>query len=126
MIEDNEADVFLFKMILENLQYQGQFSRFANGNAFLQAVEDGQNKLPQKKLIFIDLNLPVLDGWQIFLQSHSKEFFHDSLFVLVSNLFPQHFQKSRTQYSNLIFLEKEFEFDLFSQKVAEIIKSFGT
>lgn len=78
IIDDDPITVFGIKKILSNVVVCDLVSTFANGKL---AIDGIKNTLEQNKMvpevIFLDINMPIMDGWQfleefISLSMHQK------------------------------------------------------
>jgi len=67
LIDDNKALTFLNKVTLERLGLGHDIKTAENGDDALQLILENGNP----ELIFLDLNMPVTDGWE-FLASYKK------------------------------------------------------
>lgn len=65
VIDDDPITVFGFKKMLRDLHPDRPILAYGNGKLALEAVEEllrtGQ---PIPEVIFLDLNMPIMDGWQ--------------------------------------------------------------
>jgi CheY-like chemotaxis protein len=65
IVDDDEAFVFLTREIVEETDMVNNISVFGNGLDalnFIQQNKNNSNELPE--IILLDLNMPVMDGWQ--------------------------------------------------------------
>jgi two-component system chemotaxis response regulator CheY len=65
VVDDDKVHHFIIKKLLEKNSIQVNLSFFENGFDALCALNEGlktQENLPD--LILLDINMPVLDGWQ--------------------------------------------------------------
>jgi CheY-like chemotaxis protein len=72
IIDDDPIYIFGTRRIMEIAGYGGRFLVFENGKKAidgLAAIISSQSKLPE--VIFLDLNMPVMDGWD-FLDEFRK------------------------------------------------------
>tara|TARA_R110000744_G_scaffold318002_2_gene424556 strand:- start:297 stop:710 length:414 start_codon:yes stop_codon:yes gene_type:complete len=72
LIDDDEANNFLNKRIIEKMDFTEHIKVAKNGNIALDLIKKGikmEHCMP--KLIFLDLNMPVMDGWE-FLEEYNK------------------------------------------------------
>lgn len=102
VLEDNQADLFLFKKVLESFGKELGFTHFKHGNSFLDAIQKKQLPLSSKKLVFVDYNLPRSNGWEIIQSIIDLPDFKNSQFVLMSNLIPNALKDICNQYLNII------------------------
>lgn len=72
VVDDDKIFTYLLKRIIEKARIAKEIIFFENGREALDYLIDHQGnglKLPQ--LILLDINMPILDGWQ-FLQEYGK------------------------------------------------------
>jgi|JI6StandDraft_1071083.scaffolds.fasta_scaffold431677_2 CheY-like chemotaxis protein len=112
-IDDDTITLRLCQIILEKANFCDEIITVENGELALEYFEI-QNALPapQQKLpglIFLDLNMPVMDGWE-FLDSFSEKF---SLFqqevkiiILSSSVNPQDKIKADNNPNVICFISK--------------------
>lgn len=65
IIEDNPGTVFWMETIMEDVDFCDKYLVFYNGKEAIEAIKTmiaKGKKLPE--IIFLDLNMPVMDGWE--------------------------------------------------------------
>jgi CheY-like chemotaxis protein len=65
LVEDNEADVYLLRLILNRLEVRCELVVFENGETameFITRSEEEDSTPPENHMFIIDLNLPRVDG----------------------------------------------------------------
>ena len=70
VVEDNESDVFLLEKALEGQDLDFQLTHLRNGSAALAFIrrEGPYANMPRPDLILVNMNLPDVDGEEIFHQ----------------------------------------------------------
>ncbi len=97
IIDDDPIFVFGIQRFLKHAQLGDDFTHFENGEKALIACQDllrNDEKLPD--LIMVDLNMPVMDGWQ-FLDAFSSLDIKTSplVFIVSSSIDPIDLRKAK-------------------------------
>lgn len=102
IIEDNPASVFWIKELMEEANFAETILVYNNGQAAYEQLSNSiQDAAQTPDIIFLDLNMPVMDGWQ-FLQAFTrlqptKEIL---IYILTSSVDPEDTVKA-LQYKNV-------------------------
>jgi len=121
LIDDDPLFVFLTRKIISSTATTSEISEFSDGQTaidFLTDIADFPELLPD--IIFLDLSMPVMDGWQ-FLKEYvlleptlTKRI---TLYIVSSSISPHEVERSKTFQVVSDFLIKPLE----EEKIAEII-----
>ena len=108
IIDDDSIFVFVFKKILKKNDDTREIVNIQNGQDainVLQTIYNNKQKLPD--LIFLDLNMPVLDGWQ-FLDELEKLPFKDDLkiYIISSTIDSNEIEKAKNYSCVKSFISK--------------------
>jgi CheY-like chemotaxis protein len=126
LIDDDPITLMLCKMVITKASFSNEITTAKNGeealqyfNTLKQPNANGELK-KQPQLIFLDLNMPVMGGWE-FLDSFSttaySDYNHIKVIILSSTIDPEDLEKSK-KYSMVIdFLSKPI-----SKEMLEYIK----
>jgi len=121
LIDDDPIFVYLMRRIINSTSYTCEINEFTDGELainYLNGIHDKNDLLPD--LIFLDLSMPVMDGWE-FLKEYSqlrpaikKDI---TLFIVSSSISPKEVERAKTFRAVSDFLIKP----LGKAKVIEII-----
>jgi CheY-like chemotaxis protein len=131
LIDDDPVFVFLTKKKISQTEVNTEVEEFGNGEIainFIKEIISSEGDLPD--LIFLDLNMPVLDGWG-FLEQFEKlcpaAKKSATLYVVSSSISPHDLEKAKTFESVKDFiikpLEKEKLLALFQSIQEQSIKN---
>ncbi len=100
IIDDDAIAVFGLKRTMKSLGFTPDLSVFENGLDALEEFEkllENDSELPS--LIFIDLNMPVMDGWDFMLEftklMSSKKYMPE-IFIMTSSMDFKDVEKAKT------------------------------
>jgi CheY-like chemotaxis protein len=125
LIDDDPVFVFLLKEMISYTNEKAQIGTFEDGLqaiSYLQANNDNPERLPD--VIFLDLFMPVMDGWE-FLEEYrrlapemKKKM---DLYILSSSISPDDVERSKRYQEVMDYLVKPVGLD----KMEIILKEQG-
>src|SRR5215216_3098805 len=89
LVDDVEISNFIMKRMIAKASYQCEILEYTSP---VQALEDLSHIKPD--LIFLDLNMPLIDGWQ-FLEAMKENSLTIPVYILTSSTSALDLQKSR-------------------------------
>lgn len=121
LIDDDPIFVYLTRRIIASINSPCQINEFMDGElaiSHLASIGDQAELLPD--VIFLDLSMPVMDGWE-FLKEYSElkpKLKKDiALFIVSSSISPQEVERSKGYRAVTDFLIKPVE----KRKIIEIM-----
>jgi CheY-like chemotaxis protein len=125
-VDDDPITLMLCKMVINKASFSNKIMTAKNGEealnyfkSFNGASEDEQSKKPQ--LIFLDLNMPVMGGWEFldcFSTSEYSEYNTIKVIILSSTIDPEDLEKAKKYPMVLDFLSKPI-----SKEMLEYVKT---
>jgi CheY-like chemotaxis protein len=115
LIDDDPIYVFLVRKIIESVDSSLEISEFPDGELainYLAKVAADPGQLPD--IIFLDLSMPVLDGWEFleeFRGLRAKLHKRIALYIVSSSISPEDLERSRRDPLVIDFLIKPLERD---------------
>lgn len=105
IIDDDEIVLMVERKILQRCGIDKETITFKNGNAALEYLKD-QNP-DQKFLILLDINMPVMDGWDFLLQMESLGRNENVYVIMVTSSIDRYDKQLAEKYKTVIsFIEK--------------------
>ncbi|MGE8428719.1 MAG: response regulator [Sphingobacterium sp.] len=117
IVDDNRLNHFILDFLLRNSKSEIQPISFYNGFEVIEKLKQSDD--PQEKfLIFLDINMPVIDGWQVLEFIEESDLLENiSVIILTSEVTPQIKDRAFSYNSVINFVEKPINKD----KIKELI-----
>ena len=122
-IDDDAITLMLSKMVIAKASFSNEIVTAKNGEEALKYFDTIKinNSTDKPQLIFLDLNMPVMGGWE-FLDSFSTSDYADynetKVIILSSTIDPEDLKKSKRYPMVIDFLSKPI-----SKEMLEYIKN---
>lgn len=125
IVDDDPIFVYGAKRLLELADFCNGFLIFNNGHDALfklKALIESGKELPD--LILLDLNMPIMDGWQ-FLDNFTQIKIEKKIIIYIvsSSIDPKDLEKSKMYASVSNFVVKPISFDKIKELMQEITKA---
>ena len=121
-IDDDSVALMINRKLVEKSLFAKETMTALNGKRaldyYLALLQCANEEISYPRLVFLDLNMPVMDGWD-FLEEFSKSVFphfnQTKIVVLSSSINPEDLERSR-KYSMVIeFIPKPVTFELLKR-----------
>lgn len=121
LVDDDPINNLINKRLLGKVDIAKNIYEFLEGSEALNLLE--QSPSHQEILIFLDINMPVMNGWE-FLEAYLGKFpdRKDKIVILSSSIDFQDRQKAMEYEIVLGFLEKPLTMDKIHQQVTEFLE----
>ena len=123
LIDDSELDNFINEKTLEANHFAKKVYVHTSAKSALEFLtnlitlgEDYSNIVPQ--VIFIDINMPMMDGFQFIEQLRKldvQKLYNPKLVILTSSLYQEDRQKALELGKDIVFLNKPLTKDLLEK-----------
>jgi len=123
LVEDNPADVRLFKEVLQELDAKINLKVFYNGEDALNYLKTfGYNNLYEvPDLIVLDLNLPKIDGREVIHRTKMDPYLKRiPIIVLTTSTAEKDIETVYNYYANC-YIKKLVDFDVFCDLISKTI-----
>lgn len=124
LIDDDPAFVFITEKIIEKTNHFKEVKVFDNGlNALNYLKENLNNDIHLPNIIFLDLSMPVMDGWQ-FLDEYAlleiKNKSKITVYICSSSISPYDITRAKSISEVTDFIIKP----ITKEKLTEIVSAF--
>ncbi|RZJ71224.1 response regulator [Flavobacterium sp.] len=118
-VDDDPITLMLYKMVINKAEFAMQVDTAQNGEEAI-GYFDGliANGGEHPKLIFLDLNMPVMGGWEfldLFSTEKYKPFADVKVIVLSSTIDPQDIEKSKSYNQVIDFRSKPISKEMLAE-----------
>jgi len=121
VIDDDDINIFIIKKIVEKTGFDIDMVAKSNGKLAIDYLEEvtAQNAaFPH--LILIDINMPVMNGWELIEAYEELDFKKDAdLYILSSSVYENDIEKTKSYKSVKGFISKP----LSMERLTELIKA---
>lgn len=124
LIDDDEVFVFLTKKLIARSGLEVTVETYINGQDAieqLQSLAEDENALPD--IILLDLNMPVMDGWE-FLKAYEDINFSNPnkihLYIVTSSISPYEVERAKQIPAVQEFIVKPMVKDKFIDLIAAL------
>ncbi len=127
-IDDDPITLMLCKKVISKAEFSKEIDFFKNGEEAIQYFDElkdeknKENKITPPNLIFLDLNMPIMNGWEFLDVFSDKDYYLDfpntKVIVLSSTIDPKDLNKSKSYPMVIEFLSKPI-----TKEMLETIKS---
>ena len=114
-VDDDQITLMLCKKVIERATFANEIITLQNGEEAFNYFKDLSVAIANKtdveypKLVFLDLNMPVMDGWEFldsYLANKFQNVFSTNFIVLSSTIDPLDYMKSKTYPFVIDFIAK--------------------
>jgi CheY-like chemotaxis protein len=114
-VDDDQITLMLCKKVIEKVSFAKEIITAQNGEEALEYFKNmiseikNDNTIDYPKLVLLDLNMPVMDGWEFldaYVENNFQEVFTTKFIVLSSTIDPNDVNKSKTYSMVIDFLSK--------------------
>jgi len=114
-IDDDPITSMLFKKVVQKASFAKKIINASNGEEALMLINNISNEETKPQLLFLDLNMPVINGWEFLDLFQQSDYFHvydTKIIILTSTIDPDDIKKSES-YPNVIeFLSKPITIEM--------------
>lgn len=114
LVDDDQLDNFINSKIIEATHFSKKVCTCTSGKSaieFLNNIISADSKFHNlyPEVVFIDLNMPLMDGFQLidfFIKNQAQRLNNPKIVILTSSISPADMQKAEQMSSEIIFLSK--------------------
>src|SRR5688500_8329023 len=122
LADDDVIDRELFLEGLNGVDVPYTVDQVSNGQEVLNYLETCKNQFPD--FIFLDLNMPIMDGREVLTQLKTSEKYKSIPIFILSTSSAHHDVVASYKAGANLFLVKPSEFDLLTSTLQNIVQLF--
>jgi CheY-like chemotaxis protein len=118
-VDDDPITLMLFKKVVQKAAFANEITNAINGQVAITLINTINSSEEEKRpeLIFLDLNMPVMGGWEFLDLFNASDYFNANntkVIILTSSIDPEDIKKSKS-YPNVIeFLSKPITVEMLN------------
>ncbi|MFY7741768.1 MAG: response regulator [Flavobacterium sp.] len=123
-VDDDPITLMLCKKVIIKAAFSEEIIFANNGKDAIDLIDNfssqkNNEKLEMPQLIFLDLNMPIMNGWDFlkqFQENYAKDFSDTRVIILSSTIDPSDHNKAK-QYENIVshFLSKPITVEMLEE-----------
>lgn len=121
LIDDSEVDTYLIQEVVKESGFSKKFITYSSSSESLEYILNIKNPDVLPDLILIDVNMPVIDGYELIdsIADEYDEGFSPVVFIVTSSLQMRDYESFDKQYTATEFLKKPLDLNEFKAKVSK-------
>lgn len=120
LVDDDEDDRMFFSDALREIDIDTELRQFENGKEFLSYLEEEGTESPH--LIFLDLNMPVMNGFECLKALRSHPDYKDLVVAIYSTSSSEKDIEETFVNGANIYINKPNRFDELKKTLAQVVK----
>lgn len=85
IVDDSETDFILSEKIIREFNPEIDLKYFSSGESAIRALEEIEDEADFPKFMFVDLDMPVMDGFEFLEELESKKMANRSEVILLTH-----------------------------------------
>ena len=123
VIDDDDINIFIIKKIVAKTGYNVEMVSKNNGQLaidYLRQVADDRAQFPH--LMLIDINMPILNGWE-FLDAYDglETDLKSDMYMLSSSVYENDIEKAKTYRTIKGFISKPLSLERLTELLRQIV-----
>lgn len=121
LIDDDRDDAELFKEALSELDASIGFEHYEDSKEGLRTLLERHNGLPD--IIFLDINMPVVSGWQCLTEFKKSEHLKDIAVIMFTTSSQQREKELAKELGAEGFITKPSDYKTLKTMLASVIEN---
>jgi len=125
ILDDDDVSNFIYKKIIESSGIASNIITFQKGRLALEYLEEkAKNQQDFPDMIFIDINMPVMNGWDFLDEYQEKVASHIDKFVFISMLSSSVYKEDIQKAKGYDVVNEYISKPLTQESVSQLINKY--